>query len=170
MQIRTRNVRDRLATLRGILEPEHEVTFSYNDRSGRITIYATIDKIVDNIIYATCTHDYLEECPKVADILGSTSLQKSIVGSHENDLMPVLGGTNIGNKLRNFSENDGKTISFGSSRYRASRQLRMSWAPCTITISPYNNGHKIVSSNASLPVLFTSPSQENLMSLLGDLE
>lgn len=174
MQIRTKGTNDRLATLRGTLEPGNSVTFSYNDKAGHVTVSAVIDSNAHDVIRGTCIYDHLEECPKVADILGTSSLQKNMFNDHVNDLIPVPG-------KRSFSENDGMTLSYGSLKQRnwtkktpvgniIGNHLRTSWAKSTITISKHGSGYKIVSSNELLPILFTSPSQENLMSLVDDCE
>lgn len=176
MQIRTKGTNDRLATLRGTLEPGNSVTFSYNDKAGHVTVSAMIDSSVCNVIRGTCTHDHLEECPKVADILGTSSLQKNMFNDHVNDLMPISVS---GPGKRTFSENDGMTLSYGSLKHRNWTKktssndygrIRTSWAKSTVTISKHGSGYKIVSSNELLPILFTSPSQENLMSLIDDCE
>lgn len=180
MQIRTKGTNDRLATLRGTLEPGNSVTFSYNDKAGHVTVSAVIDSNAHDVIRGTCIYDHLEECPKVADILGTSSLQKNMLNDHVNDLVPVSVPISVSvSGKRMFSENDGMTLSYGSLKQRNwtkktsssnYSRIRTSWAQSTVTISKHGSGYKIVSSNELLPILFTSPSQENLMSLVDDYE
>lgn len=139
MRIRTKGLNDRLATLnKSFTDKGTRISFSYNDKSGRVTVSCIITKIIDDIIYCDCISDHLEECPKVSDIL---SAKKKLT------IMDRI-----------FS---GKSEYFNMDLTK-----RVSWSPGQAIIEPYNGGYKIISSNISMPILFTTSSQEHLLDLV----
>lgn len=142
MRIRTRGLNDRLAVLqKGSTEKGSRLSFRYNDKHGSVNIICIITNVYNETIYADCIDEVVQEFPEVPGILGLLDHKE-----HKKESFWPF------NKKREFnSMPDLFKIN--------------SWVPGQVIIEPYNNGYKIVSSNTSLPILFTTSSQEHLLDL-----